>query len=761
MLVALLLKVLIHWSRYLDKNGQKAKAGAGWRPLGRDDPVGGQAPVVRKEIREMLPEEQKRFAEAVRKMMENSDGPGTSQYFRLASYHGGAGSAMDAHCVHGREAFPGWHRAYLLDFEQSMRAADRALGNDGNIGLPYWDWARSSINGEVYPKILRETFSTDLDESMFPEGVNHRRYSRLTGLKSDDALERELIRYTVGPDAQSVLNSTTHARHADATHLSTGQRKSLEDSHNMVHVAVGGIMGSVPTAAFHPIFWLHHCNVDRYYEGYIQLNPDSHDEYQARQAELQRTGQSRATGPGLPDGPYGIYHPFTHPLTGQPFHARDSFDTEALGYTYDDLPDADMDPSMHMTEAPTFVCFENIKISELIEKERSCTLFVFVHDKSKDWSPPESEDQYTEDPNFAGAGAIFGFSSGRCENCDTRPLFDVTVDITDTLQKLQLRRRDIEVKVKVRTQVDTDDGPSSETLWIEETRVPQPVVRGPLFDSNMPMQIGDDSNDPDDVKALQNFLVRNGYKDSDVVDGQVGSLTDKAIKKFQQANDLKVDGIVGDRTKQRILGTQFDAGKHIEPVDIEVGGGAAPFPAGSTVFWRLAPYIPGYLSSRAVVAELQAAFEVWQRPSGLRFVFTEDNQPDASLAITISFSIDDETDDPSKLPDKLYKYDGPGRILAKAEKGKSVVFDGEERWVLQDEIARRIAVEDGSDVADVTKPKEFCLLPVAVHEIGHVLGLVHSENPQDVMGPYYRADCVTPTAGDIKALQALYASSHP
>ena len=69
MLVALLLKVLIHWSRYLDKNGQKAKAGAGWRPLGRDDPVGGQAPVVRKEIREMLPEEQKRFAEAVRKMI--------------------------------------------------------------------------------------------------------------------------------------------------------------------------------------------------------------------------------------------------------------------------------------------------------------------------------------------------------------------------------------------------------------------------------------------------------------------------------------------------------------------------------------------------------------------------------------------------------------------------------------------------------------------------------------------------------------------
>jgi len=62
------------------------------------------------------------------------------------------------YCVHGFEAFPGWHRAYLLEFERTLRRADMALGGDGMIGLPYWGWEEANINGEVFPKILRERF---------------------------------------------------------------------------------------------------------------------------------------------------------------------------------------------------------------------------------------------------------------------------------------------------------------------------------------------------------------------------------------------------------------------------------------------------------------------------------------------------------------------------------------------------------------------------------------------------------------------------
>ena len=92
--------------------------------------------VTRKDIRSLPRAEQERYANAIDKMMQSVGGvPGSSQYFRLASYHGGPKTDMwnkaGEYCVHGQEAFPGWHRAYLLEFEQVMRKADMALGGDG------------------------------------------------------------------------------------------------------------------------------------------------------------------------------------------------------------------------------------------------------------------------------------------------------------------------------------------------------------------------------------------------------------------------------------------------------------------------------------------------------------------------------------------------------------------------------------------------------------------------------------------------------
>ena len=81
-------------------------------------------------------------------------------------------------------------------------------------------------------------------------------------------------------------------------------------------------------SSFHPIFWLHHANVDRIYEKYLELEPDSAREFERHQARLDARGKRRPTA-GFPDGPWGEYRPFVDPRTGDAYHARDMFDAAA------------------------------------------------------------------------------------------------------------------------------------------------------------------------------------------------------------------------------------------------------------------------------------------------------------------------------------------------------------------------------------------------------------------------------------------------
>ena len=72
-------------------------------------------------------------------------------------------------------------------------------------------------------------------------------------------------------------------------------------------------------SSFHPIFWMHHNNVESLFETYLQMHPDSHEEMR-RSRGARRNGQR-----GFPDGPYGRYAPFTFHKTGEPFHASHTF----------------------------------------------------------------------------------------------------------------------------------------------------------------------------------------------------------------------------------------------------------------------------------------------------------------------------------------------------------------------------------------------------------------------------------------------------
>ncbi len=109
-----------------------------------------RAPVVRREFRSLSYAEQDRFCNAVDRMMANmQELPRSSEFFRIAGHHGWPGH----YCNHGIESFPVWHRAYMLEFEGALQAADVANGGDGKLALPYWVRAENQLDAPLPPAL--------------------------------------------------------------------------------------------------------------------------------------------------------------------------------------------------------------------------------------------------------------------------------------------------------------------------------------------------------------------------------------------------------------------------------------------------------------------------------------------------------------------------------------------------------------------------------------------------------------------------------
>ena len=183
------------------------------------------------------------------------------------------------------------------------------------------------------------------------------------------------------------------------------------------------------------------CNVDRLYEKYLDLEPDSKLEFQYNQEGLDPDPKA-----GFPEGPWGPYLPFVHHKTGETFHAADSFDSRALGYTFDVLPEVS---PPQLREPPFLLIFPQIKVTEM---EESRVLFVYARDKSSPFTPPAAmtREGLLEHPGLAGIGSIFFLAiPGGCENCATRPPFEVYVDVTAALRAGSIHPRDAAFDVLV------------------------------------------------------------------------------------------------------------------------------------------------------------------------------------------------------------------------------------------------------------------------------------------------------------------------
>lgn len=168
-------------------------------------------------------------------------------------------------CQHGSWYFLSWHRAYLFSFEAIVAAKVKELTGD-DWTLPYWNYLNSSDPKALY---LPEAFI----EKTLPDGSPNPlcKYPRRPGIKaikpgggfSLEAMEEN--DFIVGNGNLGFGGGITgdFVQFADIT----GELES--NPHNTVHGLVGGYMGNAYLAGLDPIFWLHHCNIDRLWEAWM------------------------------------------------------------------------------------------------------------------------------------------------------------------------------------------------------------------------------------------------------------------------------------------------------------------------------------------------------------------------------------------------------------------------------------------------------------------------------------------------------------
>jgi hypothetical protein len=145
-------------------------------------------------------------------------------------------------CEHGSLEFFSWHRMYLYWFERIIRKKS----GDPNFALPFWNYESST------ERYLPPPFRTP-GTGLFVPNAN-----RGSGWNAGTSFLQASTVSTAGcmpqvpfPSFSGNLENTPHA----AVHMAFG--------------STGGWMGSVPTAAQDPIFYLHHCNIDRLWNAWL------------------------------------------------------------------------------------------------------------------------------------------------------------------------------------------------------------------------------------------------------------------------------------------------------------------------------------------------------------------------------------------------------------------------------------------------------------------------------------------------------------
>ncbi len=177
----------------------------------------------------------------------------SSSYQNIAKIHGN----NQFECQHHNHLFLPWHRLYLHEFEKIFVSAQPGANK---IGLPYWDWTQPT-------QLESSFFTTNASWNTLTSSITSRNSkfnSYLANIWQPVQVGSQMIPWlgttaTPWPGASQNLTNNVNNINSFQTFYN-----AIESIHDDFHASrIGGSMLSINNAAFDPIFWFTHANIDR------------------------------------------------------------------------------------------------------------------------------------------------------------------------------------------------------------------------------------------------------------------------------------------------------------------------------------------------------------------------------------------------------------------------------------------------------------------------------------------------------------------
>jgi hypothetical protein len=401
------------------------------------------------DLKKHHPEEFGRFVMALKNLEESDD------WYRICGIHGNTFKPNDPdvlcptdpkvvsfiaetgepqYCKHKVYEFIAWHVPYVYQFELLLNKYNTSKNKD-YISLPYMDLTNFS-NDFTFLNDPKITISFDNRKTMIDNPLASAYYYK-DGVKTQivrngfltPTTKKEKIQLnTVKKELNNALYATSYERFSSYPVSYTPSNvvsnyTPLETPHNTLHDVIGGDggnMGEISISAFDPLFWLHHCNMDRHFYTWLFNNTDHFNQsiYPSKIGEdLYESTQAPFFDFGIYSWDYNNYKYGWQNKDPKYMLLKDTLKFQDFPYTYDIIKPTPFKPINNFVE-----------LIDIPIPPESVLISVYVYKKNE---------KLNKELHFAGSGFWFGINRKDkfCERCAVTRT-NIKIDLDEYVQMI-------------------------------------------------------------------------------------------------------------------------------------------------------------------------------------------------------------------------------------------------------------------------------------------------------------------------------------